>query len=548
MSKRIRPADRAFVLGLNPAPTPLPEQPVQELICRQAARTPDAVALRDGHRVLKYRELLDSAASVAGRLVGDGVGPGSVVALCARRGAEMVIAVLGILLSGAAYLPVDPKHPPHRISSMLRSARTALLLTDGTPSTAPEGWPMPVRSLAGAPFPGAPDAAKDAATLRTATEAVDWRRYTAGPAVMNGLSCIVFTSGSTGEPKGVELTHAALANRLAGMIADHRLGPDDVLLQKTPYTFDVSIWELLLAFMAGGSLLVAPPDAHRDPQALVNLIREHGVTMVHFVPSMLELFATEPDVGECGSLRVILCGGEAASPKLLNTLALALPDAAVFNMYGPAEATIDVTAWRCRRPEPDSTVPIGRPLSNVSAYVVDEDGELLPAGVVGELLLGGACLARGYAGRPDLTAERFVRLRPAGHEEWVYRTGDLARWSADGYLDYMGRIDTQVKIRGQRVELGEIEATLRRHPGVRNAVAVLREHRLLVAYVVPEGSFAHDDTESELRAHLAARLPDYMVPSRIVALPEIPVTPHGKADRTALPEPPRRHPPGRGRG
>jgi amino acid adenylation domain-containing protein len=498
--------------------------PVHELICRQAARTPDAVALRSGDTVLTYRELLDAAALVAGRLSANGVGPGSVVGLCAQRSAELVVAVLGTLLSGAAYLPVDPQYPAYRLRSMLESARAAVLLVDGTGPPLPAGHPTPVRSLSGEPI----------------GDAVDWRHYRAAPEVVTGLACVIFTSGSTGEPKGVEITHVGLANRLVGMLGEHRVGPDDVLLQKTPYTFDVSMWELLLAFIAGATLVVAPPQAHRDPQALVELIVHNGVSMVHFVPSMLALFVTEPGVERCESLRMVLCGGEPLPPKLVNTLTATLPGAAVYNMYGPAEATIDVTAWECRRPEVGDRVPIGRPLVHVSAYVVDERGEPVPVGVPGELLLGGVCLARGYAGRPDLTAERFVEVAVAGRTERVYRTGDLVQWSADGYLDYLGRIDTQVKIRGQRVELGEIESTLRRHPVVRNAVVVLRDARTLVAYVVPEADFEQDIDEAALRAHLAERLPEHMVPSRIVALEEIPTTAHGKVDRAALPVPRRR--------
>jgi amino acid adenylation domain-containing protein len=479
---------------------------VPALICRQALSSPDAVALRFGDTSLTYSELMEAAAAVAGSLVADGIGPGSVVGLCLERSPELVIAVLGVLLSGAAYLPADPAHPPHRLSSMLDSASADLLLVDG-PSPLAADHAMPVRSSSG----GAP---------------IDWRGYQA-PDVE--VCSVIFTSGSTGEPKGVEITHAGLAERLTGMVREFGIGPADVLLQKTPCTFDVSMWELLLAFLAGGTLVVAPPQAHRDPEALVSLIVRYGVTMVHFVPSMLALFVTEPGVGRCVSLRNVLCGGEALPPALANTLTTALPGASVYNMYGPAEATIDVTAWPCRRPEPGDTVPVGRPLSGVTAYVVDDLGAPVPPGVPGELLLGGVCLARGYAGRPDLTAERFVVLDGLGR---VYRTGDLACWSADGTLNYLGRIDTQVKIRGQRVELGEIEAVLRLHPGVLNAVVVLR--RTLVAYVVS------DVSETELRAHVAERLPEYMVPSRVVALTSIPTNAHGKADRSALPEPPRR--------
>ncbi|MFE7558370.1 amino acid adenylation domain-containing protein [Kitasatospora sp. NPDC057500] len=521
--------DLPTLLGFNPDPTPAPRTPVHEAICRQAARTPDATALRYGDDVLTYRRLLDDAAALAGRLTARGIGPGAVVGLSARRGPAMVTAVLGILLSGAAYVPLDPQHPPVRLRAMLESTRAALLLTDGTAPPLPDGRPVPVL-----PLTGPPDDAR---------APLDWRHHRAEPAVVDGLCCVIFTSGSTGEPKGVELTHAALANRLAGMLERHRLGPSDVLLQKTPYTFDVSIWELLLAFLAGATLAVAPPDAHRDPQALVELIRRHEVTMVHFVPSMLALFATEPGAGLCTTLRTVLCGGEALPPALANTLTTALPQAAVHNMYGPAEATIDVTGWHCRPHEDGDLVPIGRPLSNVRAYVVDESGGLAPVGVPGELLLAGPSLARGYAGRPDLTAERFVELPIAGRTERVYRTGDLARWSPTGHLDYLGRIDTQVKIRGQRVELGEIEATLRRHPRVRDAIAALRDGRTLVAYAVPAAGAPDELDEAVLRGHLAEHLPEHMVPARVVPLTAIPTTAHGKADRTALPPPPRRRPP-----
>ncbi|MFF2954889.1 amino acid adenylation domain-containing protein [Kitasatospora sp. NPDC057965] len=523
--------DLPTLLGFNPDPTPAPRTPVHEAICRRAARTPDAIALRYGDDTLTYRQLLDDAAALAGRLIARGIGPGAVVGLSARRGPDLVTAVLGILLSGAAYVPLDPQHPPARLRAMLDSTRAALLLTDATAPPLPDGHPVPVLPLTGVPSATAP-----------APAPFDWQRHRAEPAVVDGLCCVIFTSGSTGEPKGVELTHAALANRLAGMLDRHRLGPADVLLQKTPYTFDVSLWELLLAFLAGGTLAVAPPDAHRDPQALVELIQRHGVTMVHFVPSMLGLFVTEPGVERCTTLRTVLCGGEALPPGLANTLTATLPQAAAHNMYGPAEATIDVTGWACRPHEDGDLVPIGRPLSNVRAYVVDESGDLAPVGVPGELLLAGPSLARGYAGRPDLTAERFVELPIAGRTERVYRTGDLARWSPDGHLDYLGRIDTQVKIRGQRVELGEIEATLRRHPRVRNAVAVLRDGRTLVAYAVPADGAPDQLDETALRGHLADHLPEHMVPSRIVPLAAIPTTAHGKADRTALPPPPRRRP------
>ncbi|MEU8218291.1 amino acid adenylation domain-containing protein [Micromonospora taraxaci] len=529
----VGPRERAALLSFNPAPVPAPRTPVHEAICRQAERTPDAVALRGGGRDRSYRDLLDEAAALAGRLRAEGVGPGSVVALCTERSPEMVVAVLGVLLAGAAYLPLDPSHPRARLDLMLTTADAALALADeeGRAALGTGGAPaVPVRPLAGADLPALP---------------VFWRGYRAPEEVVDGLSYVIFTSGSTGAPKGVQMTHLSLANRLAWMQEEYRIGPGDVVLQKTPYTFDVSVWELLWAFLAGATLVTAEAQAHRDPQEMAAVIAQEAVTTVHFVPSMLALFVEEPGVAACAALRRVICSGEALPPKLVNKLTATLPTVRVDNLYGPTEAAIDVTAWPCRRPEPDPTVPIGRPITNVTAYVLDDDGALAPLGVPGELVVGGDCLARGYAGRPDLTAERFGTVRVAGRPQRVYRTGDLAWWSPQGYLNYGGRIDTQVKIRGQRVELGEIESVLNSHPLVANSVVLLRDDLgaapTLVAYVVTERhADAGDVSEAALRAFLAEQLPDHMVPLRHVVLPEMPATANGKVDRRALPAPPAR--------
>ncbi|MFG1847515.1 amino acid adenylation domain-containing protein [Micromonospora carbonacea] len=527
----VGPEERRTLLGFNPAPTPAPRTPVHELICRQAERTPDTVALRGGGRHLSYREFLDEAAALAGRLRADGVGPGSVVGLCAERSPELVVAVLGVLLAGAAYLPVDPAHPRPRLDLMLGTAGATLVLTDPAGRAALGAAPaVPVRPLDGGDRAAPP---------------VDWRGYRAPEEVVHGLAYVIFTSGSTGAPKGVQMTHLSLANRLAWMQDTYRIGPGDVVLQKTPYTFDVSVWELLWPFLAGATLVTAQPQAHRDPQEMVEVIARESVTTVHFVPSMLALFVEEAGLERCVDLRRVICSGEALPPKLVNKLTAVLPGAQVHNLYGPTEAAIDVTAWRCRRPEPADTVPIGRPISNVVAYVLDERGELAPLGQVGELVVGGDCLARGYAGRPDLTAERFVEVTVAGRPQRVYRTGDLVWWSPEGHLNYVGRADTQVKIRGQRVELGEIEATLNRHPLVANSVVLLREDPgaapALVAYLVAERDADPARlAEPALRAFLAGELPDHMVPARCVLLPELPATANGKVDRRALPPPPAR--------
>lgn len=518
-------SERTALVAFNPPRTEPPRVPVHELICRRAVATPDAVALRDATGDRTYRRLLDEAALVAGRLRAAGVGPGSVVGLCTERSGDMVVAVLGILLAGAAYLPLDPTHPRARLDVMLAAAGAALVLAGPDAGHLLAGSPVPVlplRDPAGSP--------------------VTWQGYRAPAEVVDGLAYVIFTSGSTGQPKGVEMTHASLANRLVWMQEEYRLGRDDVVLHKTPYTFDVSVWELLWAFTAGARLVVAPPEAHRDPQELVDLVVRERVTTVHFVPSMLALFVAEDDVARCVSLRRVLCSGEALPPKMVNKLTAALQDVEVHNLYGPTEAAIDVTAWPCRRPEPDDGVPIGRPITNVAAYVLDDAGDLAPLGTTGELVLGGHCLARGYASRPDLTAERFVHIEVCGRHERVYRTGDLVWWSSEGHLNYVGRIDTQVKIRGQRVELSEIESVLNCHPAVANSAVLLRTdlgtNPTLVGYVVPEPGTNPDN--AELRTHLAARLPDHMVPRTYVSMPELPATSNGKVDRGALPSPPAR--------
>jgi amino acid adenylation domain-containing protein len=525
----LTPEERARILGFNPAPVLFPDKPVPEAVCAQAARTPDRIALSGDTRQLTYREMMDEAALLAGRLHAAGIGPGSVVGLCAERGVDMVVAVVGILLAGGAYLPLDASHPRSRRELMLRTAgANAVLVSDHCRPAFDDGPAL--FDLAGVPAGQEP--------VRTT---VDWVGYRTPPEVADGLAYVMFTSGSTGRPKGVEMTHHSLTNRLAWMQAEYSLTAADVVLQKTPYTFDVSVWELLWPLMYGARLAVAAPEAHRDPLALIEVIRRERVTITHFVPSMLALFVSEPGFEKCTGLRAVICSGEALPPKTINLLTAALP-AEVHNLYGPTEAAIDVTAWQCRRPEPGTSVPIGRPISNVAVYLLDSDRRLVPIGGVGEMYLGGNCLARGYSGAPELTAERFLCIDVAGRRTRVYRTGDLARWTADGHLHYLGRTDNQVKIRGQRVELGEIEMILQTHPLVRSAVVVLRgDTPGLIGYVVPEAGATLG--EATLRAYLRDQAPEHMVPARYVSLGRLPTTANGKLDREALPEPPprRRH-------
>ncbi|MYZ10206.1 amino acid adenylation domain-containing protein, partial [Streptomyces sp. SID2999] len=339
------------------------------------------------------------------------------------------------------------------------------------------------------------------------------------------------TSGSTGRPKGVTVPHAGIANRLRWMQDAYRLTGEDRVLQKTPSSFDVSVWEFFWPLITGATLVVARPEGHQDPAYLAALIREQGVTTAHFVPSMLRAFLDEPAAARCTGLRQVMSSGEALSAPLAARFHRVLPGSRLHNLYGPTEASVDVTAHEV--PADPATVPIGRPVWNTRTYVLDAGLKPVPPGVAGELYLAGAQLARGYLNRPGLTAERFVAdphaEKPGAR---MYRTGDLARWTPAGELEYLGRVDDQVKLRGFRIELGEIESALTTHAGVAQAVVVLREDRL-VGYAAPaEG--AHPDP-AELRAHTALTLPGHMVPAAVVLLDTLPLTPNGKLDRRALP-------------
>ncbi|RWD73355.1 amino acid adenylation domain-containing protein, partial [Mesorhizobium sp.] len=359
------------------------------------------------------------------------------------------------------------------------------------------------------------------------------------------LAYVIYTSGSTGTPKGAQNEHRAIINRLIWMQKAYALNATDVVLQKTPFGFDVSAWEFFWTLLEGATLVLAPPAAHKDPDALVNLIISRRITTAHFVPSMLVSFMDTNGVDRCTSLKRLVCSGEALPASLAQKVQRVLPWTGLHNLYGPTEAAIDVTAWTCPADFDGSVVPIGRPIANTRIYLLDAHGAPVPFGAVGELCIGGAGVARGYLNRPDLTAERFI-ASPFVDGDRLYRTGDLARYLPDGNLEFLGRNDEQVKIRGFRIEPGEIAARLCEHAWLREAVVVARQDRAgdkhLVAYVVcaPEAGSDDDDgggLAGALRAHLGARLPDYMVPSAFVRLAALPLTPNGKLDRKALPAP-----------
>ncbi|MFJ9899223.1 non-ribosomal peptide synthase/polyketide synthase [Streptomyces sp. NPDC091280] len=485
--------ERAVVLGeWNATEHPVPATTLPELFRAQVARTPDATALVFEGRRLTYTELDARVERTARVLTALGAGPERTVAVALPRSLDLVVALLAVHRAGAAYLPLDPDYPQDRLALMVEDARPVYVLRDILP-TGPE------------------------AQLPTSYDP-------SSPAY------VIYTSGSTGRPKGVVVPHEGIVNRLLWMQDAYGLTPDDRVLQKTPSSFDVSVWEFFWPLITGATLVVARPEGHRDPAYLARLIREQDVTTVHFVPSMLQLFLEEPAAAHCAGLRRVMCSGEALPVALTHRFHDVLTGTELHNLYGPTEASVDVTAIEIA---PDAaSVPIGRPVWNTRTYVLDAGLRPVPPGVPGELYLAGGQLARGYLDRPGLTAERFVADPYGAPGTRMYRTGDLARWNADGTIDYLGRTDHQVKVRGFRVEPGEIEGVLTTHPSVAHAVVVVREQNL-VAYVVPAGSV----DVTALRAHTAAALPAHMVPAAFVTLDALPLTPNGKLDRAALPAP-----------
>ncbi|HFH3158380.1 non-ribosomal peptide synthase/polyketide synthase [Pseudomonas aeruginosa] len=489
---------------------------VHRLFEEQVERTPTAPALAFGEERLDYAELNRRANRLAHALIERGVGADRLVGVAMERSIEMVVALMAILKAGGAYVPVDPEYPEERQAYMLEDSGVELLLSQSHLKLPLAQGVQRIDLDRGAPW---------------------FENYSeANPDIhLDGenLAYVIYTSGSTGKPKGAGNRHSALSNRLCWMQQAYGLGVGDTVLQKTPFSFDVSVWEFFWPLMSGARLVVAAPGDHRDPAKLVALINREGVDTLHFVPSMLQAFLQDEDVASCTSLKRIVCSGEALPADAQQQVFAKLPQAGLYNLYGPTEAAIDVTHWSCVEEGKDA-VPIGRPIANLACYILDGNLEPVPVGVLGELYLAGRGLARGYHQRPGLTAERFV-ASPFVAGERMYRTGDLARYRADGVIEYAGRIDHQVKLRGLRIELGEIEARLLEHPWVREAAVLAVDGRQLVGYVVLESESG--DWREALAAHLATSLPEYMVPAQWLALERMPLSPNGKLDRKALPAP-----------
>ncbi|CAJ5666418.1 syringomycin synthetase [Burkholderia pseudomallei] len=519
------------------------EQCIHQLFEAQVDRKPEAIALTFEGQRLSYAELNARANRLAHYLQGRGVGPDRLVALCAERGIEMVVGLLAILKAGGAYVPLDPSHPPERLRRMLDDTNPVAVLVDDIGADALASFESHV--------------AARSPRVHLSRDIAQWRACnpanppTPRERAARRLAYVIYTSGSSGEPKGVMNEHRGVVNRLWWMQQTYALDERDAVLQKTPFSFDVSVWEFFWPLMSGARLVIAKPEGHKDPAYLSELIDRERVTTLHFVPSMLQAFLEDEGAARgCGSVKRVMCSGEALPPSLVKRFYRCLPDARLHNLYGPTEAAVDVTAWACDAEEGGASVPIGRPIANTRIYVLDEYGQPVPRGVAGELYIGGVQVARGYLNRPELTRERFVD-DPFVAGGRLYKTGDLARWRTDGSLEYLGRNDFQVKIRGFRIELGEIEAQLAKVAGVREAVVLAREaapdtkrhaasnensasnsgEKRLVAY------YTGDADATALRAQAAQHLPSYMVPSAYVRLDAWPLTPNGKLDRHALPAP-----------
>ena len=495
---------------------------VHELFERQAATTPDAVAVLLGREQLTYATLETRANRLAHHLKQRGVGPDVLVALWLERSLELVVSMLAVLKAGGAFVPLDLGYPRERLAWLLEGAQPRVLLTQ---SSLANGIP------------------KSCAEFVLVDQ--EWALIEACPsdqpqraATSENLAYVIYTSGSTGRPKGVMIPHRAITNHMLWMQSVFPITAQDAVLQKTPCGFDAAIWEFFAPWTVGARLVLARQDGHRDPAYLVSEIVQQRITTLQVVPTLLSLLLDEPEFRRCSTLRRVFSGGEALTPELQDRFFTTI-DAELHNLYGPTETCIDSVVWSCERSERRARVPIGRPIANMRCYIVDRRNHLVPIGAAGELLIGGVGLSRGYWRSADLTAARFC-CDPfrAGDDNRTYKTGDLARYLRDGNIEYLGRLDHQVKMHGYRVELEEIAAALKAHAALSDAMVTTADGgrtAQLVAYVCPRNGLSLQI--SELRRHLEERLPSYMIPAVFVVLDRLPLTPNGKVDRAALPAP-----------
>jgi amino acid adenylation domain-containing protein len=532
ISRAATPAEIAQIAEFNRTEAEFPAAlTLNHLIEAQFERHPSRIAVICDHdrtfgtQSLTNAEVNAKANQLAHRLRAEGIGPRKIVALMVERSFAMAIGILGIVKAGAAYLPLPPDNPPDRTDYILKDGGVAVLLVHG-------------KTAGRTAFEGAIIDLDDPSVYQGSE---------ANPVHVNkpeDLAYVIYTSGSTGRPKGVMIEHRAVVNRLHWMQRAYPIGERDVILQKTPYYFDVSVWELFWWALQGAKLCFLAPGGERNPLVIVDQIRAHEISVVHFVPSMLSVFVDYLDgrsdaaIASLASVRRIFASGEALASshvKKFNDVWGAKTGARLTNLYGPTEATVDVSYFDCPTHNDFQTVPIGRPIDNIKLYVI-QNGRQVGIGENGELCIAGVGLARGYLNNAVLTGEKFTD-NPVNPGERIYRTGDVARWLSDGTVEYLGREDHQVKIRGLRIELGEIENTVRSYPGILDCVAVVKKYSesviLIVVYIV-----CKDGPDlAQLKLFLKKTLPDYMVPNHFERIPEMPLTPSGKADRRALPEP-----------
>jgi amino acid adenylation domain-containing protein len=503
-------------LASGPQTPPQVTRTIGELFLEQARRSSSRTALIGENGAWTFEMLAGRASRLAADLARQGIGRGDIVAIVSPRSPEMVMAMVAVVLAGAAYLPIEPDQPPERIRGMLEDARARLVLAgDGAERLAEIAVPVQRLDLESAALSVAPTPPR--------------------PVGPDDPVYVLFTSGSTGRPKGVAVPHRALMNLLQWARGHFPIGENDVVLQRTPLGFDISVVEVWGPLLSGCPMVLAQPDRESDPRYIRDTIRKHGVTLIQMVPSLLTLVLELKALQGCDTLQRVLCAGEALSTELVRRFHAA-HDAELVNLYGPTETTIYATVWHCRRGAPDSPIPIGRPISNLSAYVLDRRGEPMPIGVPGELYLGGIGVALGYVNRTDLTGDRFVAdpFSRSGDAR-MYKTGDRARFRPDGNLEYLGRIDDQLKLHGIRLEPGEIESLLNARPDVlESAIGVTRTRTglRLTAWVVPAPG-ANPGAE-QLREDLARVLPRSLVPSTVVFLDRLARTASGKIDRRAL--------------
>ncbi|WP_457808391.1 amino acid adenylation domain-containing protein [Kushneria sp. EE4] len=517
------PEDREALARFNATDHPVEKTHMATLFERQVSETPDAPALVAQGHTLDYQALGRQVQALADTLTGQGVCPGDSVGVALPRSLEMQVALLAIHHVGAAWLPLPLEYPDARLDDIVTRAAPRLILSFESQRERFARTPVVNPALA------------DSSGARALVPGSAGQRNVALGAY------ILFTSGSTGTPKGVLVEHHAIVNRILWMQGRYALGEKDRVLQKTPNGFDVSVWEFLWPMVSGAALVMAKEGGHRDPRYLIDTMIGEAITTLHFVPSMLDILLDElndRDIERLHALRQVFVSGEALSRELERRFLTRLPGVALHNLYGPTEAAVDVSAWQCDASDTGSSVPIGAPIWNTHLHVLDAGLQPVPPGMSGELYIAGRNLARGYLGQPALTAERFIDCPTLEPDSKLYRTGDLARWRFDGVLEYLGRIDHQIKLRGQRLELGEIESVMLSHDEVAHAVVSVHgsgNSARLVGYVVPRDARTLElDT---LKRHLARTLPDYMVPGTIMMLEALPLSPNGKLDRRALPAP-----------